>query len=151
MARHAGAVFMLVFLLAGCLNSNTLSQSVHLGNGTLSPLPADKVSLVRVTAVAAATTVLAQERETGWPDDDIAWRDGGCVLTAWFQPEPMSFNPHPGPPYAVYLVRLVDLAATGRVRWVMVNAETGELGGALGGQPIECASFRARIGLAGHS
>jgi pimeloyl-ACP methyl ester carboxylesterase len=149
MARHAGAVSLLVLVLAGCLNSNTLSQSVHLVNGTLSPLPPDKVALVRVSEGAAASTVLAQERETGWPDEDIAWRDGGCVLIAWFQPEPMSFNPDPGPPYAVYLVRLVDLAATGRVTWVMVNAETGELDAALSGQfPFECATLRERIGIA---
>lgn len=75
--------------------------------------------------------MLAHERETGWPDNDVVWRDGGCVLVAWFEGHPMSRAPDPGPPSAVYLVRLIDNRAT-RVTWVIVDATTGDLGAAIG-------------------
>jgi len=121
----------LAFVLAGCLATKQLHDKVEIGIGTLSQLPLDKVSLVRVTPDAAATTVHTHERETGWPDLDIDWEDGQCVLVAWLERHPMSRAPDPGPPSVVYLVRLMDSAGS-RVTWVMVDATSGELGAAIG-------------------
>src|SRR5215213_401534 len=118
-------------LLAGCLATPTLKGEVVLLNGTVEPLPPDKASLVRVTADVAASTVLTKERDTGWPDPDIAWQSGGCVLVGWFEGRPMSYSPDPGPPSAVYLVRLAN-SLTRDVTWVMVDATTGELRSAIG-------------------
>jgi hypothetical protein len=97
----------------------------------LSVLPPDKAWLVRVSPAGAATTVLMHERATGWPDLDIEWKDGRCVLLAWLERHPMSRAPDPGPPSAVYLVRLVDGGGS-RETWVMVDATSGELGSAIG-------------------
>ena len=88
--------------------------------------------LVLTTGADAAETVLEHERKTGWPDPDIAWQDGRCVRLAWYEKRPMSFFPEPGPPYPVYLVRLVDQIGTAGVTWVMVDARTGEIGSATG-------------------
>jgi hypothetical protein len=123
---------VLALLVAGCLPANSLTDKVELGNGTLGPVPADQVFQIRSTAADAAKTVLGNERETGWPDPDIAWQDGGCVRLRWYEPRPMSFSPDPGPPYSVYLVRLVDQTGAAGISWVMVDARTGELGAAIG-------------------
>jgi hypothetical protein len=123
---------LLALILAGCVSALSLTDKVELGTGTLGPVPADRMFLVRATSADAAHTVLAHERETGWPDPDIAWQDGRCVRLAWYEPRPMSFSPDPGPPYPVYLVWLVDQAGTAGVMWVMVDGRTGELGAAIG-------------------
>lgn len=96
--------------------------------GVLGPFPAEEAARIAVTATDALNTVLTAKRERGWPDADIAWKDGGCVLLAWYQPTPMSYNPEPGPPYGLYLVRLVDPVNATMGTWVTVNATTGELG-----------------------
>jgi hypothetical protein len=43
----------------------------------------------------------------------------------------MSFAPDPGPPSAVYVVRLMHGGGS-RVTWVMVDATSGELGAVIG-------------------
>ena len=109
-----------------------LPWRVEIGGGNVGPLPAEMRGLVQTTALDASRTVLAHERETGWPDDEIAWGDGGCVLIARFEQYPMSRAPNPPPPYPVYLVRLAsELAST----WVMVDARNGELGASIGDRP----------------
>ena len=128
--KRSALVFVPV-LLAGCMPANALHDRVRLGVGALGPLPPDKVLQVRTTLAEASDTVLKNERETGWPDPDIAWQDGGCVLIALYEPQAMSFAPDPGPPYPVYIVRLVDLPAR-TATWVMVDARTGELGADIG-------------------
>jgi hypothetical protein len=115
---------------------------VGLFAGTLSPLTAEHLPLVAVTADAAAGTVLAHERDIGWPDLDVAWTDGGCVLLAWYERHPMSRAPNPDPPSAVYVVRLVDERDAARETWVMVEASTGELGSVFGGAwSSDCAAL----------
>jgi hypothetical protein len=101
--------------------------------GTLSPLPVEKLALVRIPPEAAANVVLDHERETGWPDPDVTWKEGGCVLLAWFERQPMSRMPVPPEPSAVYVVRLVGQEDASRVTWMMVEASTGELGASFGG------------------
>jgi hypothetical protein len=108
----------------------SITENVNLMQAILEPLPADEQTRVRVTAADASNTVLANKRKTGWPDPDIAWKDGGCVLLAWYQPIPTSYAPDPGPPSAVYLVRLVDAADSTMGTWVTVDATTGDLQGA---------------------
>ena len=136
-------VAILMFLgMAGCnpplpalvgTSPPTVPRVVKVVTGTLSPLPVEKLSLVRITAEAAAKVVLDHERETGWPDLDVAWKDGGCVLLAWFERQPMSHMPVPPDPSAVYVVRLIGEQDASRVTWVMVEATSGELGAAFGG------------------
>lgn len=128
--RSVTGTLALAFVLAGCLTTRQLHDKVEIGIGTLGQLPPDKVLLVRVTPEAAATTVLQHERETGWPDLEIDWEDGHCVLVAWLERHPMSRAPDPAPS-AVYVVRLVDSGGS-RVTWVMVDATTGELDAAIG-------------------
>jgi hypothetical protein len=111
-------------LIAGCRTTPQLHHEVEIGIGTVRPLPPDKSALVRTTAEAAAMTVLTNEFETGWPDDEIAWMDGKCVLLGWLERYPMSFDPRPAPS-AVFMVRLVD-GAQARATWVLVDATTGE-------------------------
>ena len=143
MVRRLVATLFLAGLLGGCHSGvlGSLSRVVEIGVGTLGPLPADKIPLVRLSAAEANATVLARERETGWPDLDIAWKGGGCVLLAWYERRPMSFSPVPPPPSAVYVVRLVgELDATNEV-WVMVEATTGEIRSAFGGlSSSDCAA-----------
>lgn len=117
-------------LVAGCQATPQLRDNVDTGLGTLWPLPPDKASLVRITADAALWTVLNNEAETGWPDVEIDWADGRCVLLAWLERRPMSFDPNPGSS-AVYMVRLIDAGHT-RVNWVLVDATTGEERTAIG-------------------
>lgn len=93
-------------------------------------MPPDKIALVRTTPEAATNTVLKNELETGWPDPEIAWVDGKCVLLGWLERYPMSFSPHPAPS-AVFMVRLVD-AGHARFTWVLVDATTGEESTSLG-------------------
>jgi hypothetical protein len=119
-------------LVGGCLSTNTLPRRVEIGGGNVGPLPPAKQSLVQTTAVDASRTVISHERETGWPDESIAWEDGGCVLVAWYEEYPMSFAPDPPPPYPVYLVRLRSGSASA---WVMVDARTGELDAYIGDHP----------------
>jgi hypothetical protein len=116
--------------------AGSLPRNVETGVGTLGPLPAERLPLVRITAAAAANTVLAHEHETGWPDLDIAWKDGGCMFVAWYVRHPMSMAPVPPPPSPVYVVRLVGVADALQETWVIVDATTGELGAA-GGGPSE--------------
>lgn len=108
----------------------SISSNTETGAGTLRPLLPDQLSLVRVTAAAAAHTVLANKEATGWPEVDIAWQDGGCVLLAWYVRHPMSYAPNPPPPSAVFVVRLVSKVDRSRQTWVIVDATTGELGAA---------------------
>jgi hypothetical protein len=125
------ALALLLLLLAGCVPPNSLTEKVEIVTGSLGPVPADKVGLVRISDAEATKTVLDNERETGWPDPDIAWQDGRCARLAWFEPHAMSYDPDPGPPYPVYLVRLVDPTGAA-ITWVMVNARTGDLGASIG-------------------
>jgi hypothetical protein len=110
--------------------AGSISANAETGVGTLSPLLPDQLPLVRITAQVATKTVLTNKQETGWPDLDIAWKDGGCTLLAWYVRHPMSYAPNPPPPSAVYLVQLVDQIDASRSTWVMVDATTGELGSA---------------------
>ena len=87
--------------------AGSITETVMVG-GILGPFPAEEAARIGVTATDALNTVLSTKRDRGWPDPGIAWKDGGCVLLGWYQPTPMSYNPEPGPPYAIYLVRLVD-------------------------------------------
>jgi hypothetical protein len=131
-SRSALLALVATSAVSGCLGTNTLPARVEIGNGNLGPLAADKAGLVQSTAIAASQLVLAHERETGWPDENIVWEDGGCVLVAWYEMYPMSRAPNPPPPYPVYLVGL----KSGQARaWVMVDARTGELGAYIGDQP----------------
>lgn len=130
MPRSLVALAALASLLAGCLATPQLHDKVEIGNGTLSQIPPDKISLVRITAEAAAVAVLNHEHETGWPDLDIDWTDGHCVLLAWLERHPMSFDPDPGSS-AVYMVRLID-GSRSRVNWVLVDASTGEVSTSIG-------------------
>jgi hypothetical protein len=114
----------------GSISSNTEELA-----GTLRPLLPDELPLVRITAAAAARTVLANKAATGWPDQDIAWQDGGCVLLAWYVPHAASYAPNPGPPSAVFEVRLVSKADRSQQTWVMIDATTGELDSAGYGPP----------------
>lgn len=138
MNRHGVvAVFVTAIVVAGCLSTNSLSvnslpRQVEIGVGNLGPLPAGMGGLVQTTASEASRTVLDHERETGWPDEKFAWRDGGCVLVARFERYPMSRDPNPGLPYPVYLVRLASNTASA---WVMVDVRTGELGAYIGDHP----------------
>lgn len=111
-------------LLAGCGAAPQLNQKIEIGIGNVMPLPPNKIALVHVTPEAAANTVVKNELETGWPDPEIAWADGKCVLLGWLEPYPMSFSPHPAPS-PVFMVRLVD-AAHARFNWVLVDATTGD-------------------------
>lgn len=108
-----------------------LGRRIEIGRGNIGPLPVEMWAIFNITSADASRTVLAHERETGWPDD-IAWSDGGCVLVARFETYPMSRAPNPPPPYPVYLVRLASGAASA---WVMVDARTGELGAFIGDHP----------------
>src|SRR5919112_616145 len=100
MGRRSTALALVAgYVVAGCLSSNTLPRQVEIGNGNLRPLPADKAALVQTTPIAASQTALAHERETGWPDENIAWDDAGCVLIASYEMYPMSRAPNPPPPY----------------------------------------------------
>lgn len=126
--------------------TGSLPHTIQFMTDRFEPLPADKLPLVRITAKVAAGNVLAYERETGWPDFEIAWRNGDCTFVAWYVPGPMSMAPVPPPPSAVYLVRLVadDAWATGelQVTWVMVDATTGDVRSAFGSGLISgCADI----------
>lgn len=127
---------MLALVLAGCAGARPIAESIHVFGGTLSPPAALQLLDVRTSANAALTTVLEHERDTGWPDLETMWEDGGCVLVAWLQPEPVSRNPEPGPPYPIFLVRLTHAATRSKVTWVMVDARTGQLGAAISGPSI---------------
>jgi hypothetical protein len=114
---------------------------VNIGIGTVSPLPAEKLPLVRITAEVARDAVLAMLRDTGWPADATALHDGDCVFLGWLEQYPMSMAPIPPPPSAVYLVRLVPPEGSGVPdTWVMVDATTSEVRSALGMQDLgsEC-------------
>lgn len=124
-------------VVAGCINASALTGDVRFGNGVLHPLPLEKTPEVKTAANVAKATVLEHERATGWPDGDIDWQDGGCVVVGLFEPLPMSMAPDPGPPYPVYLVRLAD-AASARETWVMVDARTGEIGASVDGAALVC-------------
>lgn len=80
--RSHSALAIVVLFLAGCVPANSLTDRVEIVNGSLGPIPADKVGLIRTSGTDAAKTVLENERETGWPDLNIAWQDGGCVRLA---------------------------------------------------------------------
>ena len=100
---------------------------------------------IQVTAADASNAVIATKQTTGWPDVDIAWKDGDCVLLAWYRPLPASYDPDPGPPFAVYLVRLVDGADTTIGTWVTVDATTGEIKSAGSGPPTtDCPGLAGR-------
>jgi hypothetical protein len=122
----------MAFLAAACTTTPTLPGRVEIGGGNVGPLPADRHLLVQTTDVAATQTVVAHERATGWPDENIDWEDRGCVLVAWYEKYPMSRTPNPPPPYPVYLVGLKSGANHG---WVMVDARTGEIGAYIGDHP----------------
>ena len=107
--------------------SGSVSSDTEIGAGTLRPLLPDQLPLVRITEAAAARTVLDTKEATGWPDHDIAWQDGGCVLLAWYVRHPMSYAPNPPPPSAVFVVRLVNKVDRSQQTWVMVDATTGEV------------------------
>ena len=127
----------LAVVLSGCNGTPTLATTVSIGAGTLGPIPDGERSLVRTRAAAALQTVVEHERETGWPDDNIAWLAGGCVLVGWYEQYPMSFDPFPEP-YPVYAVRLVNGAST---TWVLVDARSGEERSVIGPQPaLPCGS-----------
>jgi hypothetical protein len=143
LVRRLVATLFLAGLVGGCHSGvpGSLTHAVNIGTGTLGPMPADKVPLVRLTAAEAQATVLAHERETGWPDPGIAWKGGGCVLLAWYERRPMSMAPVPPPPSAVYVVRVVSELDATKELWVMVEATTGELGAAFGGpSSSDCAA-----------
>lgn len=119
----------------------SLPYRVNIGNGTVSPLQADKLPLVRITAEVARDAVLALQRDSGWPADMTLLRDGHCVFLGWLEQYPMSMAPVPPPPSAVYLVRLVSTEGPGVPdTWVMVDATTSEVRSALGVQNLgsEC-------------
>jgi len=69
MVRRLVATLFLAGLLGGCHSGvlGSLSRVVEIGVGTLGPLPADKIPLVRLSAAEAQATALAHERETGGP------------------------------------------------------------------------------------
>jgi hypothetical protein len=139
-AHLVAPLLVAAIVVAGCGGTKSLTQKVDIGAGNVGPLPAG--ILVQSTAVDASRTVLTHERETGWPDENIVWQDGGCVLVAWFERYPMSRDPNPPPPYPVYLVKLASGAST---TWVMVDARTGELGAAIGAHPeFSCGLFGAK-------
>jgi hypothetical protein len=120
---------------------HTIGRSIETLTATLSPLPPEKLALVRTTETDARLTVLEHERATGWPDEEVDYRDGGCVLLAWFEGHPMSYAPNPPPPSAVYIVRLTDEANVEPDIWVIVDATTGELSSTFGGAPVvDCAA-----------
>lgn len=147
--RPAVAALLASTLVAGCLGANSVQRRVEIGLGNLGPMPAHLWAHVQTTARDAVLIVLASEQETGWPDHDIAWRDGGCVLVARFETYPMSRAPDPPPPYPVYLVRLATETASA---WVMVDARSGELGGFIGdhaGLGCELGGLAGRAFLGG--
>jgi hypothetical protein len=75
----------------------SISSNAETGVGTLRPLLPDELPLVRITAAAAARTVLANKEATGWPDLDIAWQGGGCVLLALVRSPSDELCADPGP------------------------------------------------------
>jgi hypothetical protein len=153
------ATFLLVELLAACQPAPALSpnegsppavlrspvagslpKKVETAAGTLLPLLADQVPLVRITSADALDTVLVHEQQTGWPDLDIAWKSGGCAFVAWRVQHPMSMAPDPPAPSPVDVIRLVGEVDPSQETWVMVDATTGEEGPAFGGPSMaDCA------------
>jgi hypothetical protein len=120
--------------------AGSLPRKVETAAGSLLPLLADQLPLVRITSADALGAVLAREQQTGWPDLDIAFKSGGCVLVAWYVRHPMSMAPSPPAPSPVYVVRLVGEGDPSQETWVMVDATTGEEGAAFGGPSIsDCA------------
>jgi hypothetical protein len=134
--RRLAALALAASTLAGCGGAMSITERVHIFGGTLSPPAPHQLLEVRTSANDALATVLQHENDTGWPDIETDFEDGGCVLVAWLEPAPVSHNPDPGPPYPVFLVRLGDAATRTKVTWVMVDARTGRLGSALTGPSI---------------
>src|SRR4051794_39963700 len=127
LGRQIALVVVLAAVLAGCLSGNLLHESIRLGVGRLLPLPADQLANVRTTAGAAAKAVLDNKRQTAWPARAPGGEDGGCFLLPLYDPQPMSSPPDRGPPYPVYMVRLVDPTGAAGVSWVLVDARSGDI------------------------